>query len=182
MPWSKKLVKSKDTNSVNTLYLIAILVSILAIIVLCISLLIYANKNKSNHFKFLQARKTINKNSNVADIISTNNTHELKEAAFKRKFSHLMVPETSDIELSIVRWPLPPIPTNSNICRHDSKNSLVSEGSGYLIPRYDIELPISDIVADEYVKPTFAGYCTMSTTQSSEKHYIPAKSYLPVGF
>lgn len=185
LSWSKKVVISFAANNIHTLPLVAILVPSLSIIILLLPLLIYAKKGTRNRLTLFHIRNITNTNSNVADTVNLNNIHQVKQATPKRKFSHLMLPETSEVKMSIVHSPLPPIPTNvrenSNMFRrHDSKNSLVSEDGEYLIPRCDITLHISNIKEDGYCIPTFITSQSRNITEVSEEEhdYIPMKSYL----
>ena len=115
-----------------------------------------------------------------------NDAQQMHSVSRKVNISHLMVPETLQRNISIVNYPLPPIPTNASedtsMPRQDPGNILVDEDDNYLIPRQDIRLQAEKDIEDEYAKPTFITQDGSTPTNNSKldeqiENYIMTESY-----
>ena len=138
--WAQKKIRKSSEEISHSLNFIALFIAFTSFIVVLIFLLIYARKCIrcsliKEHPNMMPLKAT---NSSAVNGIS-NDMMQVEETSINSKFTHLMVPSSSERKISIRNSPLPPVPNTVPISkekfeRQDSKNSLVSDDDDYLMP------------------------------------------------
>ena len=168
-----------------SLSFIGFLIAFTSFIVILIFLLIYAKR----YIRCSLIKKQTNtiplkaSNSSAVNGIS-NDMMQVEETSINSKFTHLMVPNSSERKTSIRNSPLPPVPNtlpiiNEKFERQDSKNSLVSDDDDYLMPRDPLRLQNFEM-EDDYSKPSFNShmFCNnVSLENGKTRNLIPMISY-----
>ena len=183
--WAQKKIRKSSEDVSHSPNFIGLLIAFTSFIVVLIFLLMYARKCIrcsliKEHSNTMPLKAT---NSSAINGIS-NDMIEVEETSINSKFTHLMVPNSSERKISIRNSPLPPIPNTLPISqekfeRQDSKNSLVSDDDDYLMPRDPLRLQNFEM-EDDYSKPSFNShmFCNnVSLENGKTRNLIPMISY-----
>ena len=183
--WAQKKIRKSSEDVSHSPNFIGLLIAFTSFIVVLIFLLMYARKCIrcsliKEHSNTMPLKAT---NSSGVNGIS-NDMIEVEETSINSKFTHLMVPNSSERKISIRNSPLPPIPNTLPISqekfeRQDSKNSLVSDDDDYLMPRDPLRLQNFEM-EDDYSKPSFNShmFCNnVSLENGKTRNLIPMISY-----